>query len=127
MKTLTNVLRINALSSGVTGLGLISLSGVVANIFGVSETTPFLAVGIFLVAFALMVYLVSRTSMHNMNAVWIIIILDVAWVIASLIVVLFQLFDLSSLGYLMITGVGLWVAAMAYLQYSGVKQFITIK
>ncbi|HEY5824552.1 MAG TPA: hypothetical protein VIT44_09310 [Cyclobacteriaceae bacterium] len=122
MKTLKTVLLINALSSGVTGLGLIISSSLVAQLFGVSATGPFIEVGIFLLAFASLVLFVGRGETHHVNAVRFIIALDLLWVIISLVIVLLHLFDLSVLGYLLISGVALWVGAMAYLQSAGLKQ-----
>ena len=52
MIPLKTALTINAASSGATGLGLIILASPVAGLFGVSETTPFIGVGIFLILFA---------------------------------------------------------------------------
>ena len=122
MKTLKTVLLINALSSGVTGLGLIVSSSLIAQLFGVSATGPFIEVGIFLVAFASLVLFVSRGVVQNANAVRFIIALDLLWVVTSFVIVLLHLFDLSVLGYLLISGVALWVGAMAYLQSAGLKQ-----
>jgi hypothetical protein len=122
MKTLKTVLLINALSSGVTGLGLIVSSSLIAQLFGVSATGPFIEVGIFLVAFATLVLFVSRGETQNVNAVRFIIVLDFLWVIASFTIVLLHLFNLSVLGYLLVSGVSLWVGAMAYLQSAGLKQ-----
>jgi len=122
MKTLKKVLLINALSSGVTGLGLIVSSSLIAQLFGVSATGPFIEVGIFLVAFASLVLFVSRGVVQNANAVRFIIALDLLWVVTSFVIVLLHLFDLSVLGYLLISGVALWVGAMAYLQSAGLKQ-----
>ena len=52
MIPLKTTLIINAASSGATGLGLIILASPVAELFGVSENTPFIGVGIFLILFA---------------------------------------------------------------------------
>ena len=122
MKTLKTVLLINALSSGITGLILIVAASLIAQLFGVSATGPFIEVGIFLVAFATLVLFVSRGDTQNVNAVRFIIAIDLLWVVASIAIVFLQVFDLSTLGYLLISGVALWVGAMAYLQSAGLKQ-----
>jgi hypothetical protein len=124
MITLKNVMLVNAVSSGATGAGLLLASNVVAGIFGANQTQPFVGVGIFLVAFAALVYLVSRQNPMNTNAVRLIIAGDTLWVVASLIIVLFQVFNISLLGYLLIGAVALWVAAMAYLQFNGLNQLV---
>jgi len=121
MKTLKNVLFINALSSGATGLALVVAPGFVGNLFEVSQTLPFVAVGVFLSLFGSMVYWVSRRNPINEGAVRLIIILDSTWVAGSICIVLFQLFDLSNLGYMVIGAVAAWVGLMAWLQYNGAK------
>jgi hypothetical protein len=124
MITLKNVLLINAVSSGATGAGLLLASKVVADIFGANQTQPFVGVGIFLFVFAVLVYLVSRQNPMNVNSVRLIIAGDTLWVVTSLIIALFQVFNISLLGYLLIGVVALWVAAMTYLQFNGLNQMV---
>ena len=87
MKTLKNVLLVNALSSGATGLGLIAFAAPIAILFGISEPTPVMEVGIFLVAFAILVFREGRRTIHNLKIVKLIIALDISWVLVSLLVV----------------------------------------
>jgi hypothetical protein len=122
MKTLKNVLLINALSSGATGLGLIAFATPIAILFGVNNPTPILEIGIFLFAFAVLVFRESSRTTHSLKIVKWIIALDISWVVVSLLVVILQLFNLTPLGYLAIGAVALWVAGMAYLQINGVKR-----
>ncbi len=122
MTTLKNVLLINALSSGATGIGLIAFAPFLAGIFGTSHVQAVWGTGIFLVEFAILVYYFGRRQQINLTGVKFIITLDTLWVAASLVVVLFQLFDLSFTGYFLISAVALWVAAMAYLQSEGLKK-----
>ena len=114
---------INAISSGVTGLILAIVPGFISSLFVTPNTTAFVAVGIFLVAFAVMVFAASIQNPLRENTVTIIIALDTLWVLASLTVILLQLLDVSTLGYLLIAAVAAWVALMAYLQFKGRKQF----
>jgi hypothetical protein len=124
MITLKNVMLINAVSSGVTGAGLVLASGVIAGLFETDETVPFIGVGLFLLVFATIVYLVSRKNPMNSNAVRLIIAADTLWVVVSLVIVLFQIFKISMMGYLLIGAVAIWVAAMAYLQFNGLNQIV---
>ena|SRR4028119_269626 len=122
MTTLKNVLLINALSSGATGIGLIVFAPFLAGLFGTSHVQTVWGTGIFLLEFAILVYYFGRKQQINPNGVKFIITLDTLWVASSLVVVLFQLFDLSFTGYFLISAVALWVAAMAYLQSEGLKK-----
>ena len=125
MTTLRNILMINAISSGATGLILMVLPVFVAGLFETSSTRPFVGVGIFLAAFAILVFKASLQNPLRLPLVWLIIGLDSLWVIASLTVISFQLFKISILGYVFIAAVAGWVALMAYLQFNGAKQLQT--
>lgn len=118
---LKKVLLINALSSGITGAALVLASDLIAGVFATEQTQPFIGVGLFLLLFAAAVYLTGRQQAINPRAVRFVIAADAVWVFVSVAVVAFQVFAISTVGYLMISGVGIWVAAMAYLQARGLK------
>jgi hypothetical protein len=122
MTTLRNVLLINAVSSGITGLVLAIAPGMVADLFATSNTTAFVAVGIFLFAFAVLVFVLSIQDPLREKNVSIIIALDTLWVLASFAIILLQVLDISTLGYFIIAAVAAWVALMAYLQFKGKRQ-----
>lgn len=126
MISLKNVLLINAVSSGATGMGLVVLAETVAGLFGTTAVGAVMGVGIFLVVFAAGVLNEAMQCTTRITNVYIIIALDILWVIGSIAIVLPQLFNLSAIGYIAITAVALWVAAMAYLQMKGVKQIAAI-
>jgi hypothetical protein len=126
MISLKNVLHINAVSSGATGIGLVVLADTVAELFGTSAAGAVMGVGIFLVVFAAGVLNEALQRTTRITHVYIIIALDILWVIGSVAIVLPQLFNLSAIGYIAITAVALWVAAMAYLQMKGVKQIAIV-
>jgi len=123
MNRLKNILMINAVSSGATALLLIAFSGLAAELFGTSQTFPYLGVGIFLLLFASYVYIQSRKKPLHSKNVQSIIAIDVLWVIGSLIIILPQLFGLTQFGYILIGAAALWVAAMAILQTRGLQKF----
>jgi hypothetical protein len=115
---------VNAVSSGATGAGLLFASHVVSDIFGTDRNQPFIEVGLFLIVFAAVVYLISRQDVLNKAAVRAVIVVDTLWVVGSLLIVLVHAFDLSTVGYLLITAVAIWVAAMAFLQFGGLNQML---
>jgi hypothetical protein len=121
MIPLKTTLTINAASSGVTGLGLIILASPVAELFGVSQTMPFVGVGVFLILFASFVFLVGVSKSINPKAVRLIITLDTLWVVASLVLVAVASSSISLIGILTILAVAMWVAAMAFLQHKGMS------
>lgn len=127
MKTLKNVLLINGISSGVTGLGLVLFAASLADLFGTSSYQAMWFVGGFLLSFAALVLWEGIKNFQNLKMLRLIIVLDISWVIVSVAVVAFQLFNLSSIGYLAIGAVAIWVAAMAYFQLQGVKENASAK
>lgn len=127
MKTLKNVMLINAISSGATGLGLAAFPKLIAGLFETTARMPFIEVGIFLIAFAVLVFSVSRGNPVNARAVRLVIVLDTLWVVGSAAIVLFQPLPISVIGYVFIGAVAVWVAAMAYLQSAGLRQMSVSK
>jgi hypothetical protein len=121
MKTLRNVLLVNALSSGATGIGLVVMSTFISRLFDRTETLPFIAVGLFLVAFATLVFIVARMARISRSVLQLIIVLDSSWVVVSVFILLFQAFNLSTTGYVLIGAVAAWVALMASLQFRGLQ------
>lgn len=122
MLTLRNVLLINAVSSGATGLLLVLFSDFFAGLFGVESASPFLETGIFLLAFAGFVFYEGRRSNVNTGRVRLIIALDTLWVVASVLLLVLQPVAITWIGNVFIAAVALWVAAMAGLQFRGLKQ-----
>lgn len=113
---LKNILLLNAISSGMTGLLLAAVPHVFADIFQLANLTPFTAVGVFLVLFALFVAVTALVAPLRIGWVRVIIALDTIWVVLSIICAA-ALFTMISLwGSLVILGIAVWVGAMAYLQ-----------
>lgn len=127
MYMLKNVLLVNALSSGATGVLLVLFPGLVAGLCGATLTWPFVAAGLFLIVFAVLVFVQSRKPVMQKGWIKLIIALDIIWVVESLIIVVPQLFGLSFLGYFLIGAVAGWVALMAYLQSRGLKQYLAAR
>jgi hypothetical protein len=124
MTTLKNVLLINAISSGVTGLLLVALPAWIAALFGVSVTAPFVGVGIFLFAFAVLVFIVAVRRPVSDAGVKFVIALDCVWVFVSACLIIFQMLPISILGNLFIAAVAAWVALMVMLQRNGLKKIV---
>ena len=121
MKTLKNVLLINALSSGATGVLLIAMAEKIASIFETGFSIVFQGVGLFLVAFAILVFVVFKSNPVKRQGVILVTILDVVWVILSFLIVVVDGKFISLIGNILIIAVALWVAAMAFFQTRGLK------
>lgn len=114
--TLKNVLLINAVSSGITGMLLAFLPTFFANLFKVDLTAPFVEVGIFLIVFSLFVLATGLKKPIKKSWVKLIIGLDLTWVVASIIAIIILFNSISIVGSIMIFAVAMWVGLMAYLQ-----------
>ncbi|WP_433896786.1 hypothetical protein [Sphingobacterium mizutaii] len=113
---LKNVLLINAISSGMTGLLIALNSKLVASIFKVSNTGPIIGVGIFLIIFSL--FVLFTAFMHLQDNAWtkIIIGIDITWVLLSVFATALLYSSISMVGSTIILAVAAWVGLMAYLQ-----------
>lgn len=119
MITLRNVLKINAVSSGATGLLLLAFSGYFMSLFAAGSASPFIVAGVFLLLFSIFVMLVALQKELKASLVKSIIWMDILWVIGSLLLVLTIGGSISVVGNILIAGVALWVLAMAVLQQKG--------
>ena len=124
MISLKNVLLVNGVSSGATGLLILTFANMAASLFGVNGPAAFLAVGIFLIVFAVLVINEGLKTNPRAHRVQLIIVLDVLWVTGSIAIVVLQLLGLSVLGYFAIAIVGAWVGLMAFLQIKGLKSIV---
>ncbi len=122
MISLKNILLLNAVSSAATGVGLLVFARFVAGLFGVSQLPAFYGTGLFLLGFGGLVFYEALKSPIRPGRILFVSVLDALWVITSATIVVLGLFDLSLVGYGLISAVALWVGAMAYLQLKGVKQ-----
>lgn len=121
MMTLRNILLINAVTSGATGILLVAFAQYFSRLFQVNSAAAFAAVGIFLLCFAAFVISVAVKN-ANPAMVKAIIALDVSWVVISLLVVTLAYTRISVIGNVLIIAVAGWVAVMAVLQTIGVRQ-----
>ena len=121
-KNLRNALKANAVFSLTSGLILILFSKNIAQLMTVSNTQVFPLIGGGLLLFV--VSLVLNAYKKNISAFQVkaIIIQDWLWVVASLVLLIFNPFQISMIGNGMIAGVALVVATLAILQNSALNK-----
>lgn len=120
MITLRNVLRVNALTSGFTGLLLTVVPGFFRDLFGVNSAIPFVLTGIFLITFASAVAVVSFRPTLQRVAVVAITITDSLWVVGSIVFLVMPV-QMSMVGKLLTLALAAWVMLMAILQHRGLR------
>lgn len=118
---LKQILLLNAITSGTTGILLMILPNVFAVLFETHQTTPFIQVGLFLTLFALFVLFTAFKTDAHVLGTKIIIALDTAWVIASIAATIALFSSISIAGTVIILAVAAWVGMMAYLQRQSLK------
>src|SRR5690606_3158327 len=92
-----------------------------ANLFNVSSTKPFIEVGIFLIAFSLFVLVTAFKKPIRHSWTKLIIVLDITWVVASVITILLLFSSISIFGSTVILAIAAWVGLMAYLQNKALR------
>lgn len=113
IKKLKRVLSANAAFSTLSGLLLIFDKPLIDKM-GIGNYLTSLIIGIGLLVFAVFVFYTSRQLKSLL--VGLIIIQDVLWVLASILVLLIQPWDLTGLGYSLIGAVAFVIGCFAFFQ-----------
>lgn len=109
----------NSISSGATGILLTLFPGLVASLFGVSESVYFFEAGVFLVLFAAFVMYVATRNPIRLKLVMMVTTLDLIWVLGSIVAAFMLAGIVTTIGIVLIIAVAAWVAMMALLQFKG--------
>ena len=119
---LKNVLRANAIFSTVSGLVFILFAGSLASLLGITNSLVLVGLGAVILPFAIYVYKVSTMDTLNSKLVWVIIELDVLWVVASAVLLLTNLVPLTLAGKWVVGLTAEIVAVFAILEYVGLRK-----
>jgi hypothetical protein len=121
MKELKKYLTINGAFSIISGSGMILFSSYPNELFEIDNQYVFPIVGVNLLFFGSFVIYVSRRYLRNKRLINIITSLDALWVLGSLAIIIFELFDLSKSGNIVIGIVAAWIAFLGYKQFTNNK------
>ncbi|HCT79909.1 MAG TPA: hypothetical protein DGG94_13295 [Micromonosporaceae bacterium] len=114
-------LKADAIASGVTGLGFVALGQMHETLYGL-PTALTMPAGIFLLAYAAMVWFTSTRPQINPALVWTIIIGNAMWVVASATVTVADLVPLTGLGIAFVALQAAAVALFAELEFIGLRR-----
>ncbi|MBX2871141.1 MAG: hypothetical protein KTR30_03550 [Saprospiraceae bacterium] len=117
MKLLPLALSGNAVFSSISGVLLATLSRSIAAIFEASSPIPFLLVGVGLLFFAYTIWIEIKPQ--RPGKVMAIIIQDLLWVLASIVILIIRPFHISEIGYAIIAWIAGCVLLFAILQAWG--------
>ena len=109
-------LKINAAFSAFNGLMMLFFYNQIANFMNISYPMVILVIGIILLGFATLVYKTATAATIPDKTVQFIIVQDWLWVIGSVLIIMFQAFDINRIGFILIGIIALIVADFAIFQ-----------
>ena len=113
MNQLQHSLQLNALFSGLSGILLVAVHKYVASLFDTPIVSVFQIIGAALIFFSLTI--VFEIKRQNLLGVLLIIVQDFLWVLGSVILLIFQPFEISKTGNGIIAAIALIVLFMAVI------------
>lgn len=120
--SLKNTLRLNALVTSLFITILLLFNGPIAELLGSIEPIYLAYIAYGLIGFVALVLSTSEQKQTNVKLVTLIAYLDKAWVIASILLLLFANNRFTIIGMISIALVALVVAIFAYYEVKGIKQ-----
>jgi hypothetical protein len=115
------LLIVDALVSGAAGVAMIAAADMLQPLLSVPVPVMRLA-GVLLLPFAAMVFFFSRPAQLTRSRVWFVIALNLTWVAASVLVLVTGWLRPTTLGIAFVAVQALVVAALAELQFTGLRR-----
>jgi hypothetical protein len=119
---LQSAVRGNSVFSAISGAILVVASGSIASFMGIASPIPLLVMGTGIVGFALiMFYIISRHPI-SISFGRMIFAVDTAWVVATVLILAFDLFGLTTEGRWLLLIIGDIVALFAIAEFIGLRR-----
>lgn len=119
---LSRVLQANGLFSGLSGIMLTFAAGPIATFLGLNSPMILVGIGIALILYAPALFYVAAQTPINRKLVMTAIILDVAWVIGSIDLLVTDWVPLTTVGWWAVAIVADIVAVFAIVQYYALRR-----
>ena len=119
--TLRLLLALDAAVSGATGIAMIAAADFLEPLFNVPALVMRSA-GAMLLPFAAMVFFFSRPAQLTPSRAWAVVALNVAWVVASVLVLVTGWIQPTTLGLAFVLFQAVVVAGLAELQFTGLRR-----
>jgi hypothetical protein len=113
-------MRLDAVLTGIVGIVGLAIAPRLAELSG-TTTSSERALGIFFVAYGLAVFALSLLPSVRRAGTWV-VVGNVLFTVAAVIVVLAGLWPLTTLGVVLTLGSGVYTLVMADLQYVGLRR-----
>lgn len=115
-------LQANGIFSGISGLMTLLGATMLVQFFGAGTALFFIVLGAGLIFHAVTLYMNTRTQNVNRYFAWYAIAGDIAWVLATALILLTNAFDLSSGGKWLLLIIGDIVLIFAIVQFIGLRR-----
>lgn len=119
---LRSAMRANAIFSGVSGVVALLFSSPLAALTGIQPPVVFMVLGVTLIGYALVLFWVTSRPELDMRAGWTAVMLDVVWVVGSLVLLLGNLLALTTAGKWIIAILADVVLVFAIVQAIGIRR-----
>lgn len=120
---LLRALKMNAVFSGVSALSLFAAASWLAPQLGLADATPVYIVAALLTVFAIQLAVIVRSRNIRFPEVAAIIGGDIAWVVASIVLVALYYESITTTGLVLIDVVSIAVLTFAVLQIRGLRAY----
>lgn len=117
VKQLKKYLIVNSIFSFLSGLSMLLFSNKLNDLFEINDPHLFPIIGVNLLIFSAFVFFISIKHLSKKVLVTTISILDLLWVVGSLAILAFGLFEISMIGKILMSFVAIWIAFLAYKQH----------
>lgn len=119
---LRRTLQANGIFSGLSGIAFIADAGPLASFLGLTSALPLLVIGAVLLLHAAILLVKANQEPIDPRLAWYAIIGDVAWVIASVEILLTGWLPLTTAGWWAVAIVADIVAVFAIVQFYGLRR-----
>lgn len=119
---LRRALTANVIFSLASGAAMLLAGSQIAALMGLASALPVQAIGAAVLLFSPLVWAIARRSPINAGHAWIILALDIAWVVASALEIALNPFGMSSAGLWLVAGIADAVAVIALFEYLGLRR-----
>ena len=116
-------LRGNAVFSGLVAIDLLLFYQEIAALMGIFDPKYLVWLGMALIGFVIMLLSVTERKPISLSMAKFIVLLDVGWVIGSILLMIFDAHWFTAAGHIAIAAVASVVTLFATYQYIGIKRF----
>lgn len=120
------VLKLDAAACGALGVASLAGATVLGDVFG-APVALLAPVGIFLVAWAAVLWVISSRPRVSKTAAWVVILFNLAWTVDSAVVLAAGWFPLTAMGVAFVLAQAVAVLIIAAVQFYALKRAYPVR